>query len=277
MIKTLSIGDLLIGTYSSGFLLEKHSGFGMPSVQVDMKNRGHYHGANLGYKFYGRRGLTIDGEIVGLDVADYEAKRQLLASAFDIMKGEQTMYVETHSGLVVQMDVILGNAVEMPYEKGKMVRGKFQLNLIGGKPFFESAIPFTATVNLYEGGGFGVPFAIPLAVDAGDDTSEVVANAGNGYVFPTITIYGQGTNPTISNANTGQTLSVLRALSDGEFVVIDTYNRTAMLNGNTNITHQISGDWLYLRAGNNDVRLSMTTPNANAKATFEWRNCYIGI
>ncbi len=277
MIKTLSIGDLVIGTYQSGFLLDKHEGFGMPTVRVDMKDRGHYHGASFGYAFYGKRALTIEGEIVGMDIDDYAEKRQLLAETFDIMKGEQTLYVETHTGLVVQMDVILGNSVELPYEKGKMVRSKFQLNLIGAKPFFEGAMLNTVDVNIFEGGGFSIPFAVALAVNVGDDTSEAIPNAGNGRVFPIITIHGACSNPTITNANTGQTLSLTRDLEAGEYVEIDTYNRTAMLNGATNITHQISGDWILLKAGSNDVRLAMTSPDETAKAVFSWRDAYIGI
>ena len=277
MIKSLSIGNLVIGTYASGFLLEKHSGFGMPSLRVDMKDRGHYHGASLGSKFYGRRGLTIDGEIVGTSVEDYEEKRRLLAETFDIMKGLQMLYIRTHSGLAVQMEVILGNAVEMPYEKGKMVRGKFQLNLIGEKPFFEGITEHETVVSIYEGGGFGVPFAVPLAVDTGDDTSEILPNVGNGFVFPTITVYGAGENPTLRNDSTDQTLSISRVLNAGDYVVLDTYNRTAMLNGSTNITHQVSGDWLYLRAGNNDVRFSVSTPDEDARAVFNWRDTYLGI
>jgi len=198
MIKTLSIGDLVIGTYASGFLLEKHSGFGMPSVRVDMKDRGHYHGANLGYKFYGKRGLTIEGEIVGQNVADYEAKRRKMAENLDIMKGLQTLYIETQGGIVVQIDVILTNAIEMPYEKGKMVRGKFQIGFIAEKPWFEGIFPREESITLLNSGGFSIPFAIPLSVETGSDASQVLQNEGNGFVFPTITVYGACTNPTLS-------------------------------------------------------------------------------
>jgi len=277
MIKTLSIGDLVIGSYASGFLLEKHSGFGMPSVRVDMKDRGHYHGANLGYSYYGKRGLTIEGEIVGLDMSDYEAKRRLLAETFDIMKGEQTLFIETQGGLTVQIDVILANALEMPYEKGKMVRGKFQIGLMGAKPWFESIFPSEETVTLFNGGGFAIPFAIPLAVDAGSDAEQVLDNEGNGFVFPIITVYGAATNPTIVNASTDQTLNINHVLDADDYIEIDTYNRTAMLNGETNITNEITGDWMILKASGNDIKLSMTSPDTNAKAVFSWRNAYIGL
>lgn len=277
MIKTLSIGDLVIGTYASGFLLDKHNGFGMPSVRVDMKDRGHYHGANLGYKYYGKRALTIDGEIIGLDFNDYEEKRRMLAQNFDIMRGEQTLFIQTQGGLTVQMDVILASAVEMPYEKGKMVRGKFQIGLIGTMPWFESIFPSQQSVTLFNGGGFAIPFAIPLAVNAGHDVSALLQNDGNGFAFPTITVYGQATNPTLVNATTGQTMNITKVLAPTDYIVIDTYNRTAMLNGVTNITNLISGDWIILQAGGNDIRLSMTAPDSNAKAVFAWRDAYIGL
>lgn len=277
MIKKITIGNLIIGTYASGFLLEKHSGFGMASVRVDMKDRGHYHGANFGYAYYGKRAMVIDGEIVGTDVEDYEAKRQAMAQNFDILRGLQTVLITSHDGKVYRTEAIIADAVEMPYEKGKMVRGKFQLTLLSEKPFFDGGVEKSGTVKIYEGGGFAIPFSIPLPLDQGEDTTEILANDGNGYAYPVMTVYGSMENPTITNNATDEQMNIAYTLGASDYIVIDCYNRTAMLNGSTNVVDKITGDWLRLKAGNNEIRLSTATSDANARVEMVWRDSYVGI
>ncbi len=277
MIRSLSIGNLLLGTYASGFLIEKHSGFGMPSLKVDMKDRGHYSGANLGNVYYGRRSLTIDGEIIGLTEADYEAKRQLIAKELDATRGLRTLTIRTHNGLEVTVDVILAQAIDMPYEKGKMIRGKYQLTFIAESPFFQGNAIHEQQVAIYEGGGFAIPFALPLDISAGEDTTATITNEGNGYVYPTFTVYGGCTNPSVANLDTGETFNISRVLGSSDFVVVDAYNHTAMLNGDTNITHQVSGDWLRIQPGANQIRFSTGAPDATARVEFSYKDTYIGI
>lgn len=277
MIKTLSIGNLLIGSYQSGFLIDKHSGFGMPSLRVDMKDRGHYQGANFGYAYYGKRALIIDGEIIGLTVADYEEKRRLMAQELDATKGLQTLYIETQGGLTVTVDVILGQAIDLPYEKGKMVRGKFQLSLIAEKPYFEGLTINEEDVAIYEGGGFAIPFALPLYLSFGETTSAIITNDGNGYIKPVFTVWGGCTNPSITNNSTDETLSIVHVLAPGDYVEIDCYNRTAMLNGSTNITDDISGDWFSIKPGANEIIFNATSPDEDAKVSFSFKDTYIGL
>lgn len=277
MIKSLTIGDLQIGPYSSGFLIDKTSGFAMPSTRVDMKDRGHYNGANLGYAYFGKRGMTIEGEIVATSPADYETKRRLMISAMDIMKGLQEIVVETRGGLAVKVDGILANPVDMPYEKGKMVRGKFQFNMITESPFFKGFEDYSKTIYLTDGGGFAIPFSIPLSLAAGLGAVDYVVNSGNGASYPIITFYAVSDHPTLTNNTTGESMSIDRSLTSTDYVVVDTYNHTAMLNGSTNITDKVTGSWLYLAAGYNALTLTTLTTSATARVTVEYNDVYLGI
>lgn len=279
MIISLTIGDLQIGPYASGFHIERLSGFAMPSTRVDMKDRGHYNGANLGYAYYGKRGMTVEGEIVGINAEDYETKRRLMTSSMDIMKGLQEVVVQTRGGLAVKVNAILANPIDLPYEKGRIIRGKFQFQLITESPFFRGFEDYLKTVNLTDGGGFAIPFAIPLSLAAGLGAVDYAVNAGNGASYPIITFYGVADHPTLTNNTTGDSISVGRALIITDTVTIDTYNHTAMLNGVTNITNEITtvGSWLYLAQGYNALTLTTLTTSATAKVTLAYNDVYIGI
>lgn len=67
-----------------------------------------------------------------------------------------------------------------------------------------------------------------------------LSNAGNTSTHPTIRITGPVTNPTLANADTGRTLAFLLDVLAGQQLVIDTFNGTATLDGES-VTSAITG------------------------------------
>ena len=282
MIKTIAIGDVLIGQLGakkSGFLISAHSGFGMASVRVDMTDRGHYDGANFGYAYYGKRAMTIEGEIIGWDVEDYEDLRMKLMQSLDIKNGLQTVLVKTHTDRAYKTRAIISDTAEAPYEKGKMIRGKFQFTLIGEKPFFESTLQKEEMIKIYTAGGFAVPFAIPFSIAlGGDDSTKVLTNDGTARVKPYITIFGAVNSPTIKNVNTDESISIDYNIANAsDYITIDVYNRIVMYNDTINITDKFSGDWLSLQEGNNSIRFTAVSSQESASVKFQWNDAFIGI
>jgi phage-related protein len=277
MITSIQIGDLTIGGFASGFLFSKLSGFGFPEVRVDIQNRGNYHGAVLGMRRYGRRAMTIEGEIIGESAADYEAKRRAIEQALGYNDGLKTVIFNTRSGLAVQADVIVSSAVDLPYQAGKIIRGDFRIEFVAPYPFLEGTVEQTETVYMFSGGGGAIPSALPFSLAVGGSGAEVIANDGNGDAYPVFKIYGAITNPSVTNETTGKSLSIVYDLGVGDYIEVDMYNRTVLLNGSVNILQYVSGDWWALTPGDNEVKLTASANGVDAKTDLIFRDAYLGI
>lgn len=88
-------------------------------------------------------------------------------------------------------------------------------------------------------------------------------------VYPIWTLTGPATNPQLSILTTGTTLTYTGNITSTQTLKIDMFNKTATLNG-VSVIGNISGDWVYFRAGNN--RVTYTTDNADANpSTIQWQ------
>jgi len=278
MIAQAVINNLTIGTYASGYLFTRLSGFDFPDTTVEVKSRGTYHGAVIGDKYYGRRVMTIEGEILGDTPSDYETKRRALEQALDILNDEQTITFTCRSGLVVQADVILSKKIEAGYEAGKMIRGNFRIELISAYPFLLGSTENVEEVTIGTGGGGAIPMAIPFDMTAGATGDTVIANDGNAPAFPTIRIYGAIENPTLTNLTTGKTLSVNYTLTaETDYIDIDIYNRTAKDASGNNIKRYVTGDWWTLAVGNNSIKLTGSNASDGQLAEITYRDSYLGV
>lgn len=278
MISQLSIGNIIIGTYTSGYLIKKLTGFDFPQVRVGVIDRGNYHGARFSNAYYGRRVMSIDGEIIGATPADYEEKRRAMEEAVNLADGLKQFNITTKGGLMLKADVVVNSQFEAPYSAGQAIRGEFRMELVAPYPFLESLDENEEEILILNSGGGEIPMAIPFSLALGAEVSEPIENLGNGKAFPTVRIYGTIDTPSLINQTTGKTLAVDYDLaSDSDYVDLDFYNRTALLNGTTNIMQYVSGEWWTLEPGENSIKLTGASAGSAAKAVFSWRHAYLGV
>jgi phage-related protein len=113
-------------------------------------------------------------------------------------------------------------------------------------------------------------------VSLGEET--VLANAGNVATYPTVRIDGPVTNPVLANADTGRTLDFLLNVLDGEQLVIDTFNGTALVDGEP-VMSSLTGtsapifDWT-LKAGSNRITYAATS-GGGTPAVILYRDAWI--
>jgi len=277
MITTIAINGLTIGTYTSGYLFDTLNGFGSPDVKVSIKEKGAYHGADLGNYNYGKRGFSLEGRIVGDDTTDYAEKRRALEQAVDLYDGLQTVTIVTKDGLTLVVDVIITSAIDMPYEAGQAIMSNYRLEFAAPYPFIKGNADITETVPVHTGGGAEIPAELPLEIGQGGTGDTTVTNDGNAKAFPIIKIYGAIENPSISNQTRGESLGLTYTLnSTTDYIEIDTYNRTILLNGITNIRQYFTGDFIVLNPGDNTIRLSAAS-YAGGYAEIIYRDSYLGI
>lgn len=278
MIVTITFGSVTIGAYSSGYLIDKLKGFDFPEVNVDVADRGQYHGARLNSYSYGERLFTINGSIYGTSASNLETKRQALQKALDLHGGVQTMTLTTRGSLALQAEVIAIAKFGVEYKKGSMSFCDFMIQLVAPYPFLLSQVLNSEEVEPFSGGGFAIPFAIPFSMGVGGSGTTTVTNDGNARAFPIITINGPIENPSIQNSTTGETCSLNYTLSTStDYIEIDTYNRTVMLNGVTNLRQYFSGDWITLASGDNSIKLTGSSTGADTGAIFSYRDHYLGL
>lgn len=278
MITQLTCNGLTIGTFESGYIFNRLSGFDNPALRLNVKDNGNYHGARFGSAYYGARIISIEGEIWGDSPSDYEAKRRALGQAFTILNGLQRVTFISRGGLQVKADCIVNNRLEMPYQKGDVSRGEFRLELIAPFPFFLSQQTLTQSVYVFEGGGGEIPAEIPFTFGGGDSGNVDINNLGNVEAYPIIRIYGDITDPTIRNNTSGLQLSLdLSLADDSEYVELDVYRRTAKRENGTNVFADVTGDWWTLKTGINNVVLSATAYGEGARAELIYEYHYLGL
>jgi hypothetical protein len=114
-----------------------------------------------------------------------------------------------------------------------------------------------------------------LVYNFGSSTTNIV-NSGWATTYPTITITGPITNPTLGNVTTGQYLNLSGAITNTDTLVIDTQNKLITLNGVSARNLLSSGVWFAAPAGTSQYYLtgSATTLGLTA-ATVTWYNAYI--
>lgn len=277
MIATLAIGGITIGGTYTNYVLTNLGGFGFPLVDVSVRKKSHYTGSVLDEYSYGARGLSIEGEILGSSTSDYETARKNFAKAFNISSGLQTLTITTREGVIVTSDVIVSDAIEIPHSKGELVWGSFRINMVAPFPFFEGTAQ-TESIDPIIGGGFTIPFSLPLSLGVGGTNATTITNDGNGINYPTVRVYGIISNFGIQNTTNSQNMSVNYTLStSSDYIEIDMYNRTALLNGITNVLQYISGDWITLSPGDNLVKLFASSSTSPARMEVTYKDSYLGL
>lgn len=278
MLSQISIGNITIGTYVSGYLIKKLSGFDFPQVRVGVIDRGNYHGARFSNAYYGRRVMSVDGEIIGSSPEDYEAKRIAMEQALSLYDGLKQLNITTKSGLLLKADVVVNSQFEAPYSAGQAIRGEFRIELVAPYPFLESLDENEEEILILNSGGGEIPMTIPFSLALGAEVVEPIENVGNGNAFPSIRIHGTIDTPSLINQTTGKTLSIAYDMTDdADYIDLDFYNRTALLNGTTNVMQYISGEWWTLEPGENSIKLTGASANEAAKAVVTWRDAYLGV
>jgi phage-related protein len=197
------------------------------------------------------------------------------------------------------------STVEVPFyfkHPGKPVRVVFakplgvrynveQLRRIGQTPVqFLMTCPtpyiYDAGINIYSGSviasntGFGFDLAFNLSFGGSVVNPGVtVSNFGNHRAYPLITIRGPVTTPTLTESNTGRTISFNTSLLTGDIVYIDTRKHTAVLNGVGSIRGLLlaGSRWFYVDPGQpstitftGDLDLTGTATGTGTSATTDY-------
>lgn len=161
-------------------------------------------------------------------------------------------------------------------------RNEWQLQLLNASGVIESATASSATMYLPQDTGVLLgddgELDVPFLLGASTGGSVSVTNAGSAIVMPTIVIYGPITNPVITNATTGLSLSLSHTLLQGESITINMDRRTVVQGQTTNRMGVITAGSRFwgLQPGENTIQLRAATYDSGY-ATMSFKSAFIGI
>lgn len=88
-------------------------------------------------------------------------------------------------------------------------------------------------------------------------------------VYPVWTVTGTTVNPTLENRTTGTSIQYNGTITASQTLVIDMLNQTAKLNG-ANVLGNVSGDWIILAPGTNQITYSADNGTTAPNSTLEY-------
>lgn len=257
-------------------------GLGAPEVDVQSFARGGRSGVALSTPFYRGHVFTIEFLIVGSSFEDYVNQRDDFMGMMRLQidktaEQKKTLEITLADGSVRKADVIIG-VPKGDLSAEEKIHGKFTVPFYTEREYLRGNDK-NATVYIFNGGGFAIPWGIPLDVSTTTGAQEqTLTNGGNTDSYPVVRVYGDMTSFDLVNETTGKTLSCSEALAtSSDYIDFDFYHRTAVKNGTTNVLNNVSGEWFWLQPGDNVIKLVTASTSADARAEITYQDAHLGI
>lgn len=226
---------------------------------------------------------TIELKITGSDVADVEAKRRRLSSAFNPKLQLGTLRYER--GNEVREIKAISESIPF-FPDGTTNRGRtFQkavINLVCPNPYWRSLHSTSRALQAYVG-NFTLPFTLPFELGVEGDRTTLI-NEGDMPAPVLIDIHGPTVNPRVINRTTGEFIRVNRSIEANEILHIDTTpgeKKVHLYRGNRvipvfgDLDHD--SDFFFLEVGENEIEHVADAGNAHALVAITWQDRFVGV
>jgi len=252
---------------------------GFPSISYAVRDKGGFLGKKITLPQSRSFKFSTEWAIVGESFSDLASQREEFVRLLGniLSEGVQTLKITKDNDVSVQIDVKAVNVVGNLKAEDKTLT-PFLVEFEAEYPFLQSSDEIINEVNIFSGGGMAIPMEIPMDMSADGSSETFLVNSGNYKAYPLITFYGIMTNPTLTNSTTGESIDLTYNLATADdFIVVDTFLHTVTLypSGNS-VRGKFTGDFLTLAAGNNYLKLSVTS-GTTGKCFIRYRNHYLGI
>lgn len=258
-------------------MVQQITGLDSPDVRESADDLVQMDGGIHGDFFYGRRPITLNGIILNPGSADNRNRRMTkLMRASNAMRQDATLAWILEGGYEQFVSV----RRQQPLRIIGAWQKEFQLAVVAADPRIYGAELKTEQVAAVGGsiGGLSSPMTSPLTSNAGVAGQMNVENRGNTGTAPLITIYGPCVNPVIVNFTTGEEIALVYTLSANEFLVLDTLNRTVLLNNTASRYGAVDfarTSWFWIEPGLNDLRFSPSSASAGSSMVVQWRDAWL--
>lgn len=252
---------------------------GVPEIRKQDDNRGYADGMFTGRDFLGGRTITMVIQILSSSSASAQANFNTLQRALlPQTSGTTPLYFllsTADSEQVINARVrAFRTTINPEYTYGYIIS---QVEFFCPDPRYYNSNIQTATLLYSPPTGRIYNRTYNLTYGGGSATITTnIANNGWTDTYPTITLNGLITNPTLGNFTQNAALNFNVTLSSSDSFVIDLYNKLITLNGNPARNTLISGSWFSASPGNNSYYLTGTgTLVGTTEAVVTWQSAYI--
>ena len=272
----MEFNGLLVG--DDNFEIISWDGLGLPDVRSSDVNRPQADGQFAGTDYLSGRTFSLQLEMWHDNATQFGSRIASLTTSFkpgsehdfvvqvpSIGKVYSTCKVRRRSGPTFDLAAAIG-----------MVVATIELHAVDPRWYAVTAQQDTATITAATG-GVSFPVSFPLTFVEVSAGSIIATNSGVYEAFPTITITGPITNPSLENVSSGKILAFTGTVLSGETLVIDFLNRTALLNGVSSRYNWIddSQQWWSLAPGASEIKLNGTGGSGATDALVEWRSAWV--
>jgi phage-related protein len=278
MIKQIYVGGFPLALDSSRHIVGVD---GLSAAEIDLStfNRGGRHGVVLGNPRYRKLVFTIRLKIISDEgPAGLLREKDRIITAFRLQSSRtKLVQFRLEDGTMRSCEAItkrfIGGNLD-PKTSFAMTPIAFQM--IADKWYLEGD-EYTPDLVQQNFGGMEVPMAVPMDMSVGGAASgNQVFNHGNTESLPRFRITGPLLNCNIINQSNGQMMSINVELGEGETLDLDCFDHTAIKNQVSNVRGDISGDWIELVPGANNLVFGASS-QGDYRAQIIYRDAFIGI
>ena len=277
MITSCTLGGNLLTT--NQILMTDFNNASFPATVYTRSKRGGYQGSKLVTPTFSSYQFVANFVIVGNSFADLVVQRKAFMGILGLVHsaGVQTLIVNRSDGTSIQIDIKAVSVVG-DYSADDTTSCKVQVTLEAEYPFFMGTTPYSVDVQIENGGGFGVPFGLPFAMNINQSNVVSLSNNGNYAAYPIFTFSGALTTPSIINNLTGETLGVNYTLTDTtKKVIVDCYNRTALFQDGNNARQYITGTFWSVPSNGCTVTLGNSNGTDGGKCNIAYRDTFLNL
>lgn len=226
---------------------------GTPAPRSIKRPRPGGHGEINETKHYGSRRPVWSGQLIGTSAAalwsEYDA---LMAAIWGSVSEERLLKWTRQDGTQLQSLVMLGDAFDpiiRAADAGRTLAYQLVLDRQDPRNYGQTLEVGLGDVLTEAAGGVIYPATYPWQYTPSGAGEVQVVNAGTIETPVKFRLYGYASTPTLLNVSTGQRISFTGEIGAGDYLEVDTFERSVLLNGSTDRTNLVdfaATDW---RAG----------------------------
>ena len=258
------------------------SGFGDMPVITQLSKAPYQDGETFIDTLYDKRILTVEFAITGSTRQQVFNRRLLVNRYFNPKLGLGKLIWQQEDGTIYHIDCIVSD-LKFPDGEGQSQSHQMVIiQFIAPNPFWYDPNILTSYLVGFAG-GLSFPFSFPINFGT-VGTQITINNAGNVDTPILITFSGEITDPVITNNTTGESLTIVKTINDGDTLIINTAfgsKSVRILSGGvySNAFEYVDPDSKFwqLVPGENDISYSATSEGANAKGQLQYYQRYSGV
>lgn len=262
--------------HDTGYTIQEVDGLeGLP-VRTSQDDLTGDHGGNVWGQLYGMRTINIKGFCWGDTPDEYFDRISALINAFKIVDNT-SMLITLWNGSVRKINVKVIKTPDAPKRAAEVTFAEFGLAVIAEDPFFQDEDEQIFTTGLGISGGGDIPTPVPMSLDPSTGDVITIQNVGDVDVYPIFEIFGDVSNPTVTNLTTGESFQINTNITSGNKVTVQRNQQgtTVKYNDVQNYFQFFLGDIFKLVQGTNNIKFTASTFSSSALLRVTYVNKYL--